>query len=519
MRVTDDNKRVAKNTLVLYCRMIMTLLVSLYTSRVVLNALGIEYFGIYNVVGGIVASLSFLQQTLVMSFQRFFCKYIPKGNIRKLSEIMGAATIIVIIICLIATILVETLGVWFLNNKLLISPSKIYAANVVLQLSLLTFVFTIFRAVYNAVIISYEEMAAFAYISIFEVICKLVVAFLISFSTFDRLIYYGFLMLCVSVFISLLYFAYVKVRFVNIKHDLMVIKNKHIFVELSSFMGFSTIGTMANVVRNQGLNFILNMFYGPVVNAARSISLQVYTAVSSFTHSFQTAFSPSMMKRCETAEKREIEDTIIIVSKFSFYAMLMLSYPIFIYSQFILEFWLGHNNVPEYTAFFTRICLLIGLIETLSNPIVNVIMASGKIKGFMIFVSIILLFILPLSYFLLTFGVSPIVVYVADLILSVLAQLIRVLYLKKIEGLSLRRYSSYVVSPILLVCLILAGVAFPLTFWGTSLRNMIMGSILSEMLLTFIIFYVGMTHTERLFFMNKCLNYAKRYCKYNKNGY
>ena len=493
--------------------MIITLVVSLYTSRVVLQVLGVEDFGIYNVVGGIVASLSFMQQTLVMCFQRYFCKFIPHKNYKKLSEILGAATYIIVVISLVVILVVETLGIWFLNNKLLIPESRQLAANWVLQLSLLTFIFTIFRAVYNAVIISFEEMTVFAYISILEVILKLVVAFLVTYLVFDHLILYAILMLLVAALVSFVYYGFVRNKYSFLKHDLTVIKNKHIFQELGTFMGFSSVGTMANVLKSQGLNFVLNMFYGPIVNAARSISLQVYTAVSSFTHSFQTAFSPNMMKRCETNTDEQIERTVQVVSKYSFYAMMMLSLPIMIYSQEILELWLGKNNVPELASFFTVVFLVIGLIETLSNPIVNVIFAKGRIKGFMLSISAILLAVIPLSYVALSLGLDARAVYILDLLLSFVAQLIRVLYLKRIFSFRLWSYIENVIAPItiILVCCFLLCMIVPLI--GNTIGCIIVGTIISEVCYLGVVYFFGIKKYERNFLNAKIAQYVIKYRK------
>lgn len=509
-KVVNDNIRVAKNTFILYFRMVITLLVSLYTSRVVLQALGVEDFGIYNVVGGIVASLSFLQQTFVMCFQRYFCRYIPHKDYKKLSSILGAATYIVIIICIVVVLLVETIGVWFLNSKLLIPENRIYAANIVLHLSLLTFIITIFRAVYNAIIISFEEMTVFAYISIVEVVMKLIVAFCVVYFAYDHLILYAFLMLIVSIIISSIYLIYVRIKYSFIEHDMKVINDKRIFKELGSFMSYSTIGTMANVLKTTCLTFVLNMFYGPLVNAARSISFQVYTAVSGFTQSFQTAFSPNMMKKCETEEALQIEKILHITSKFSFYAMLFLSYPILIYTQPILELWLSASHVPPYAAFFTRIVLIIGLVETISTPIVNIIYAKGNIKGYMSNVSIILLCVVPFSYFALKAGFSPKIVYVIDLVFTLVAQFVRVYYIKRIWGFEYRAYLKNIVLPILSVSVIILISGAFLAKLSSSLTLLIVGCVLAEICLFVVILFVGMNDNEKMFFKEKIQEYVYR---------
>ena len=507
----SDNSRVAKNTFILYFRMAITLLVSLYTSRVVLQALGVEDFGIYNVVGGIVTSLSFLQHTFVICFQRYFCRFIPYRDYKKLSAILGAATYIVIGISVVVVLVVETIGVWFLNSKLQIPETRIFAANIVLQLSLLTFIVTIFRSVYNAIILSFEEMSIYAYISIVEVVLKLIVAFCVAYVAYDHLIQYAFLMMIVGIIISSIYFIYVRSKYSYIEHDMNVINDKIIFRELGSFMGYSTIGTMANVLKTTFLAFVLNMFYGPIVNAARSISFQVYTSVSSFTQSFQTAFSPNMMKRCEIEEPEVIEKILHITSKFSFYAMFFLSFPILIYTQPILELWLSASNVPQYAAFFTRIVLIIGLFETISAPIVNIVYAKGNIKGYMLYVSVALLCVVPFSYLALRLGFSPNVVYVIDLLFTVLAQIIRVYYLKKIWQFGYWTYLRNIVIPIILVSALSLMSGFFLAKLSSSLVYIVLGCILAEIILLAVILLVGINNTERKFLSEKIVEYVYRF--------
>lgn len=509
--MASENRRVAKNTLVLYFRMAITLVVSLFTSRVVLQALGVEDFGIYNVVGGIVASLSFLQQTLVMCFQRYFCKYIPHKDYAKLSSILGAATYIVFVICLVVFIFVESIGIWFLNHKLLIPADRLDAANVVLQLSILTFICTIFRAVYNAVIISFERMTMFAYISIFEVIAKLLVAYTVACARYDHLKFYALLIFIVSALTTLVYFSYVRLTYTNIRHDWSVISDRAIFKELSSFMGYSTIGTMSNVLKTTCVNFILNMFYGPVVNAARSISFQVYTAVSSFTHSFQTAFSPNMMKRCETESSTEIEKVLYITSKYSFYAMLFLSLPILIYTQTILELWLGDDHVPEYAAFFSRVMLMIGMVETISTPVVNIIYAKGQIRGFMTIISMILLLIIPLSYIALNMGCKPNVVYIIDILMTIVAQIARVFYLNRIWHFSYMSYFTNLAAPLLVVSVSCSLFGIALSQLPSTLLYLAIGCALSEICLVLTVVILGMKQSERLFLIEKIKEYKLRH--------
>ena len=293
----NNSSTVAKNTIVLYFRMIISLCVSLYTSRVILQSLGVIDYGVYNVVGGIVACMAFMLQSLVVSFQRFFCKYIPSNNNEMLSKILGSAILLIVMISVIVLVLVETVGIWFLNTKLSIPEERLFAANIVLQFSIVVFIVSLFQAIYNSVIISYERMNVYAYISIFDVVAKLAVAWIISIVTFDRLIAYSFLLVLVACFSFLLYFTYVTRTYKELRPVVSIGKNRETIKELFKFSGMSMVGTISHVAKSTGIGFLLNIFFGPSLNAARAISFQIYTAVSSFTQSFQTAFSPNMMKQ------------------------------------------------------------------------------------------------------------------------------------------------------------------------------------------------------------------------------
>lgn len=509
----SDNNRIAKNTIILYFRMIVSLSVSLYTSRVILHSLGVVDYGIYNVVGGIVTCMSFMLQSLVVSFQRFFCKYIPSGNNEMQSRILGSAIMLVLLISFIAFLFVETVGVWFLNNKLSVPNNRLASANVVLQFTLVIFIISLFQSVYNSIIISYERMNLYAYISLFEVFAKLAVAWGVSAINYDKLISYSALLTFVAVLSFAMYYVFVKCNYKKIHPVFSLKSNKYVVKEIFSFSGMSMIGTVSHVAKNTGIGFLLNIYFGPIVNAARAISFQIYTAVSSFTQSFQTAFSPNMMKQFGVVSSDETERVLYAVSKFSFYAMLILSFPIIISIDSILEIWLQYKSIPEYTDIFSILILLIGLLDTLSTPIVNVIYASGRINGFLCSLSLVVLLSLPVIYILLELGFSPTMVYCVDLIVALSAQVVRIIYLHKIIKSSFSKYFINVICPISKITII-SFVCWLVSYMvDKSILIQFLMTVAFEVVVLISIIYIGLSKKERLFIQHRMKSYVSKHRK------
>lgn len=429
MRDLNNKTSITRNTLYLYIRMFVTMGISIYTSRIVLQRLGVEDFGIYNVVGGVVALLNFFTNSLSSSYQRFFCIEIINSNTCKIKNILGTALSVSAIWGVVVVILAETLGLWLLNYKMIIPMDKMWQANAVFQLSIVTFILSLFQSVYNALIIAYERMIFFAYVSIFESVIKLSVAFSIGLILYDRLFYYGWLMLFAHAIILTVYMAYCLRNFessrVSFKFEHKSIK------DIFSFCSWSLLGTGANVLSTQGASILLNIFFGPIVNAARSISLQVYTAVTTFTRGFQTAFSPSMIKTYEQKDYKKSFSQILVASKISLYLTFLLAIPFFISTDLILDLWLGSSNVPAYTPDFVKLMILIGILEVMASPVINVIYAKGNIKVFQITMGTITLLILPIAYLMLRFHQSPDMVYYVTIAITFINILIRILFLKK----------------------------------------------------------------------------------------
>lgn len=418
----DSNRRIAKNTVALYFRMILVMCVSLYTSRVVLQTLGIEDYGIYNVVGGVVTMLGFLNGTLSGAGSRFITFALGKDNMEEVRKTFSTVLFIHILLSIFILILAETIGLWFVCNKLVIPTERMSAALWVYHCSILSTIVSLLSVPYNALIIAHERMTAFAYISIVEVVMKLLIVFLLMYIPMDKLAVYAVLILLVQVLIRIIYNIYCICHFDESKEKPRY--HPILFKEIIVYAGWTLNGYVAIIGYTQGLNVLLNLFFGPVVNAARGIAVQVQSAVNQFVSGFQTAVKPQIIKSYASDDLTHMHQLIIALSKYGVYLMLLIVFPLYICINPILHLWLG--VVPEYTADFVRIMLLVAMVEPLRGAMISGIHATGDIRKFQIWEGTILLSIVPIAYFLLkVFHITPTMVIGVYFAVELIAQYIR----------------------------------------------------------------------------------------------
>ena len=418
----SSNKRIAKNTIALYIRMIVQMVIGLYTSRVILNALGVNDFGIYNVVGSVVGMLNFVNTTMSNATMRFITFEEGKGNLHKLNTVFCTSMNIHIVIAILTFLLLNSLGLWFLYNKMVIDPTRMNAAFWVLQCSLLSTAVMVISIPYNALIISHEKMSAFAYISILEVTLKLLLVFTLLVLPADKLICYAIFLLCVQVLLQFIYSIYSRRHFEESKYQR--VWDKKTTKEMTKFAGWTLNGNIAWVGYTQGLNVLMNMFCGTAVNAARGIAFTVQQKIIDFCNNFQVAVDPQITKTYSVEEYDKMHNLIIMSSKFSFYLMLVLSLPIFVEIDEILRLWL--KIVPEHTANFVRLILCCSVIDIFRNPMNTSIHATGDIKVFQIWEATTLLLIVPLAYLALKLGYPAESVFVVQLIVFIIVQAERI---------------------------------------------------------------------------------------------
>lgn len=444
---TGNNARIAKNTLILYVRMLFLMLISLYTSRVNLAALGIEDFGIYNVVGGVVGMFSILTGSLSAAIGRFITFELGTGNTERLKSVFSSAVTVQMLLSLIVILLAETVGLWFLNNQMNISSERMYAANWVYQFSVATFVINLINVPYNATIIAHEKMSVFAYISIFEGLGKLAVAFIISISPVDKLICYATLLFVISVTVRLMYGQYCKKNFEECTIKLHY--EKTLLRQMFGFAGWNFIGASSAVLRDQGGNILLNIFFGPAVNAARGISQQINNAVSGFVTNFMTAITPQITKSYASGDKEYMMSLIYQGARYSYYLLLILALPIILNIDYILSIWL--KEVPEHSGLFAQLALLYAMSESISNPLITAMLATGKIKEYQIIVGGLQMLNLPISYILLKLGAPPESVLVVAVMISQCCLAARLVMLRKMIGLPVRVYLKKVYFNVIIV--------------------------------------------------------------------
>ena len=496
----ENNKRIAKNTAMLYIRMLLIMAVTLYTSRVVLKVLGVEDFGIYNVVGGVVAMFSILSGSLSASISRFITFELGKGEKGRLKEVFSSAVTIQLGLSFIVVLLAESIGVWFLNYKMNISSDRLYAANWVLQCSILTFVINLISVPYNASIIAHEHMKAFAYISIIEVILKLVAVFVLSIFLFDKLIVYAVLLLAVSLGIRLIYGIYCSHHFAECHY--YFIYEKKLLREMTSFAGWNFIGSTSGVLRDQGVNILINIFYGPAVNAARGIAVQVNTAVQSFLSNFMTALNPQIIKSYASNDREYMLSLLYQGARFSFYILFLLALPLIIEAEMVLHLWL--NTVPEHTVNFVRLILLLVLSESISSPLITAMLATGRIRNYQILVGGLQMLNFPISYLFLLQGASPESTFIIAIVISQCCLLARLYMLRKMIGLSFKIYVRRVYLNVLIVGIISSIVPVVLySHLSLSITRFIVELFVCLLCSALTMFYIGCTQGERTIVRNK----------------
>lgn len=489
-----STKRIAKNTLMLYFRQILIILVNLYAVRVVLNVLGAEDYGIYNVVAGIVTMFIFVKTTMANASQRFFSFDLGKNDITQLCKTYSVTIQIYLLFVLLIVLVAETLGLWMINNKLIIPVERLYAANFVYQFAVLSFIFSLLSSPFIALIISFEDMDIYALISIAEALLKLVIIFLLRLISFDKLILYGILLFVVDLIICCIYLLYKLLKYKNVK--LHFEKNKSLFNEIVSYSGWNLIGAVANVLKIQGNNIILNLFFGPIVNAARSISTQVNTAISSFAQNFSTALRPQLIKSYAAENTEEVYKYVNQGSKLTYFLMLIFTLPLVLETEEVLTLWL--RNPPNYSVVFVRLFLLEGLVTSLTYQLMTLAQATGKMKLYQIIVGGILLLNLPISYLLLRLGLEPYIINVVSLSLAFIALFGRLFVIKKITSFSIMSFIMNTLIPCFVITVIsfIPGYLIIRNLTQTFGRLFLVVAI-SALIVTILFWFIGFNKNDR----------------------
>lgn len=510
----NNNKRIAKNTLLLYVRMLFIMAVQLYTSRVVLNTLGVVDYGLYNVVGGIVTMFAFLNGAMMTSTQRYITFELGKANYERLKVVFTSCVQIHSLISLIVIILGETIGMWFLYEKMVIPEERFTAAMWVYQLSIITMCVQIMSVPYNSDIVAHEQMGVFAAISVVEVVLKLAVVYMLAISNFDKLILYAILIVIVQLFIQILYKIYCNRQFVETK--LIKVFDVYLLNEMSKFMGWNLWGNIANTLFSTGLNILLNIFFGPVVNAARAIAVQVETAISQFTNNFLMAVTPQITKLYAQNDLKEMHKLIYRSSKFTFFLLLAISLPVFIETDIILKLWL--NIVPDYTVIFLHILLGIVIIDSVARPLMTAAAATGDVKLYQSLLGGILLSIVPIAYLVLKLGGRPESVYMVHLAICIISFVVRLVIIRPMIDLSLFGYLRNVLEPCFYVLFLSVLLSFSIKqLLNDSLINVFFICFASFTFVSGSAYLFGLTKNERCYVHNKIISILKSNRGFDRN--
>ena len=497
-QTTDNNKRIAKNTLLLYFRMLLMMFVTLFTSRVVLDKLGVTDYGIYNVVGGVVAMLGFLNSSMSNAVQRYLSFEIGKNNEAGVNRIFNVSLFAHAGIAVFVFVVMEIVGVWYLNTHMNIPAERMDAANWVLQCSIFTTLFTIVQVPYNAIIISKEQMGIYAYISILEVVLKLLVVYMLAIGNFDKLKLYSVLIMVVTIGIMMIYRFYCTRKYKEAKFKF--IKDWNLLKQIVGFASWNMLGELAWVFTGQGVNIILNSFFGPVVNAARGLAEQVNGAVNRFVANFQTAVNPQLIKNYASDQLGEMKTLLFRSTRFSYYLLLALSLPIILKMDFILHLWL--KEVPDYTTGFCQLVLVSSLVSTLSNLLAQVARAYGKIRNYQIIVSIFLFLNFPLSYIVLKFGGSPLSTMFVNIGINAMLLFVRLRLTNRMIQMTYGSFIRNVLFPVIIVTAV--ALVIPLTIYfmlDNSIISFIIVCLVSFVSVGVSTYALGMNSNERLYIL------------------
>lgn len=499
-----DQKRIAKNTMLLYVRMIVVMLVGLYTSRVVLDALGKEFFGIYDAVGSIVMMVTFISETMMAACQRWYAFEMVKNNQKELNRTFCISFTVFFVITIIVAMLAETVGCWFLENKMDVS-GHMAAAKMVFHFSVISFCIQILRFPYQGMVVAKEKMKVYAYLSMVEVMVNLSIAFVLAHTADikeDRLILYAAMMVGSQLLISVFYWAYCRLFYVECRYRFVFDMLK--FKEMFSFAGWNMLGSFADVCKNYGLGILINVTFGPIASAARAIANKVYYTVRQLNANFFSAVRPQLVKSYAAGEMTEMRNLICQSSRISFFLLFLAALPILLETDFILPVWLRGRNVPDESYIFTRLLIIECLLNTFVSPMASSIQATGKVRNYQIVIGLTLMLVLPVAYLgIRWFDFPAESVFMVSIVITLIAHVFRILFVKKQIGLQISDYLKNTILPVAAVTLVslMLSLAFKHFCYSILKDSQIVKSLCvilaSIMFAGLTALFLGMTQSER----------------------
>ena len=508
MSSTINMQRVAKNTILLYIRMFFVLIVTLYTSRVILKVLGVSDYGVFNVVAGAVALFGFMKNAMTMATQRFLNCEMPKNDIIHLRNVFNTALNIHVIVSLVVVLFAESFGLWLVCNVLNIPEGRLYAAKWVYQIVIINTFISIIQVPFNSVIIAHERMDFYAYISIIETVLKLGIVFLLIKLPGDKLIIYSFLLFLVHFLIFLAYYIYTTKHFQESKPKF--VWDKGMLKEMSGFLGWNICGQVAQMLTTQGVNMVVNVFHGVLLNAAIAVTNQVNGAIHMFVANFQTSFRPQIMKSFAAQEYDGMRKLIYTSSKISFFLLYVISIPILFNIDLVLDVWL--DNVPDYSAVFCTLLIWYSYLEAIGLPLVMAIMASGKNRDYQIFVSLAISLNLLLVWLFMRLGFSPQYIFYVKIAISFLVMAVRLFFAKRQAFIQPKDFISNTIFPIFFVLVLTQSVYYLMQefLYKGSIVNKIGLTIILEIITVLSIYFLGTKKTEKNYLKSMILKKIKK---------
>lgn len=483
--IQKNNRRIAKNTFFLYIRLFFTLAISLYVTRELLHLLGVDDFGLLNVVGGVVMMFSFLNNSMIAASQRFITFSLGADDLKQQKKIFSTALIIHFLIAVIIVLLLETAGLWYIYNKLNVDQDRLDAAFFVFQSSIISFFFSIISVPFSASVIAHEKMNVYALLSIFDSLLKLAIVLCLPYIPYDRLITYSALLIIISMANLIFYLIFCVTNFEECR---ITRTDRFTLGSMLSFAGWSFLGNFGVVSKDYGVNLIINNFCNTAVNASRGVAYQVVNAVNGFVSGFQTAMNPQITKRYAIGEYDSMLSLLYNGAKYSFFLLSLFVIPLFIRADYVLYLWLG--SLPDFSVQFLRLALVMALINSMSGPFVTSLQATGNIKLFQIVISVIMTLDMPLSYLILKIGCPPFTVMYVSIATAFIALIARALLLYRQLKFNIKYFilnivlKNYLILAVLFILINSISVLFPDNFIGLVLFCM------TSLLLSLTIIYV-----------------------------
>ena len=495
---TSSNKRLAKNSIFLTIRMVIVLAISLYTTRVVLKVLGVEDYGVYNVVCGFVSMFAFLNTSMSNGIQRFYNFELGKNGPEGANKVYCTALHIQLILAIIIIVLTESFGLWYLHNKMVIPENRMFAAEWIFQLSIVSFLFIIMQAPYTAAVMAHEKMDFYAVVSVLDVVLKLVIVLVLPLFGYDKLLLYGILYSLISVVNFCAYYIYCKKCFFEVNYKR--IHDKELFKSMLGFSGWNLFGSFSGVMKEQGINLVINFFFGPIVNAARGVANQINGGLQSFVTNITMPVRPQVVQSYAQGNLSRTMHLTYSISKLSCCFLLMMAIPISYEIDYVLHLWLG-ANVPEHAGLFTIIILLTSIVNNLNSATSGVVHATGIMKDYQLWGSLISISSVPIAYVLLKFYPIPELALLAVMICSALGHFVCLFVVKKLVGMSVTEYFKEVVWPIIVVFIISLIITYPVHhFMNSGFLRLCVITLVSIITVGLSLYYLALNSSERTLF-------------------